>query len=63
MQLFSADATIFLQKIYFFAHEKIKNPTSKVAYFTALIFLVLPTGLKSAQISYSDYFHGVRLST
>ena len=38
----------------FFAHENIKKLPSKVAYFTAQSkFSVLPTGPKSAQISYS----------
>ena len=32
MQLFSADVTMFLKKIYnFFAHKKLKKPPSKVA--------------------------------
>ena len=32
MQLFSADATMFLKKsLFFFAHKKLKKPPSKVA--------------------------------
>ena len=49
MQLFSLD-NIY----YFFAHENIRKPSSKVVNFTApIIFSVLPTGSKLAQISYS----------
>jgi hypothetical protein len=31
MPLFNADATIFFENIYFFAHKKLKKPPSKVA--------------------------------
>ena len=31
MRLFSADATIFLNLKFYFAHKKLKNPPSKVA--------------------------------
>ena len=33
MQLFSADTTIFLKNVSdFFAHEKLKKPSSKVSH-------------------------------
>ena len=50
MQLFSGDAPIFLRKFEKKnAHENIEKAPSKAIAF----FLVLPTGPKSAQISYS----------
>ena len=55
MQLFSADAGVFKKKInIFFAPENMKKPPSKVAHNrpTNFFFSVLPTGPKSAQISY-----------
>ena len=53
MQLSSADATVFL-KIFFFAHENMKKSPANVAHnWPPNFFSVLPTGPKSAQISYS----------
>ena len=49
MQLFSADATTF-----FLSMNTQQISSSKVEYFMAQIFFsVVPTGPKSAQISYS----------
>ena len=44
MQLFSANATMFLKKNHiFFAHENMKNPASKVAHnWPKFFFSVLP---------------------
>ena len=57
MQLFSADATIYLKKIkLFFAPENIKKTLSKVAHnWSTMFFSALLTGPKPAQIS--DIFH------
>jgi hypothetical protein len=53
MQLFSADARVFLKRnLTFFAHEleKLKKPPSKVAYFSfCSAVLVLPKSARSAQ--------------
>ena len=49
MQLSTADATMFL---FFFAHENMKKPASKVAYNRPkFVFSVMPTGPNPAQIS------------
>ena len=54
MQLLSADATMFFLKItFFFAAENMKKPASKVAHNQPKCFFpVLPTGPKSAQITF-----------
>ena len=50
MQLFSADASMFL--IFFFAHENMKKPASKNAHNRPQFFFsVMPTGQNPAQIS------------
>ena len=44
----------FFFKYFFFAHKNMKKPASKVAHnWPQILFSVLPTGPKSAQISYS----------
>ena len=54
MQLFNADTTIFKKKKLKIAPENMKKTPSKVAHNRPPIFVsVLPTGPKSAQISYS----------
>ena len=52
MQLFSADATIFLKILkVFFAHKKLKKPPSKVAQKNSnpLFFSLLPWAAQTAQ--------------
>ena len=52
MQLSSADATVFKKNN--FAHENMKKSPANVAHnWPPNFFSVLPTGPKSAQISYS----------
>ena len=55
MRLFISDTTIlFKNLIYFFAHENMKKPSTKVAHNRPQFFFsLLPTGPKAAQISYS----------
>ena len=54
MQLFSADATMFLKEnlTFFCQCENMNKLASKVAHNRPQFYLVLPTGPKSAQISY-----------
>ena len=54
MQLFSADATMFLKKNQlFFAHENMKKRPSKVAHNQPQFFFSgLPTGRKPNQITF-----------
>ena len=47
MQLFSADATILEKN--FFAHEKLKNPSSKIAMQSYNWFFLLPWAAQTAQ--------------
>ena len=50
MQFFRADATLFLNNQFFFAHEKLKKPSPKVAYFSICWAVsVLPKTALSAQ--------------
>jgi hypothetical protein len=54
MQLFSADAAMFLKNINIFLLTKTwKNRPQKLLIIGPKFFSVLPTGRKSAQISYS----------
>ena len=54
MQLFSADATMFLKIFqHFFAHENKKNRPQKLLIIGPILFSVLLARPKSAQISYS----------
>ena len=54
MQLFRADTTMILRDLKKqIAYENMKKLASKTAHNWPKLFSVLPTGPKSAQISYS----------
>ena len=64
MQLVSADTTIFKKKIkIFFAHEKLKKPSSKVAHNSQLYFFS-STGLAALKTHFwqKKEFKGLTVS-
>ena len=58
MQLFSADATMFSNFFFFFAHKNLKKPPSKVAHQARTFF---PTAQPTAN-SPKSIFHNIKMS-
>jgi hypothetical protein len=59
MQLFSADATMFLQC---FAHKKLKKPPSKVAHNRPKPFIPQPSPAQPTANSPKSIFHIIKMS-